>query len=186
MNITVVAVADALGTIYSPGGLDVDLLLKNRNKRGEIDRKGLPGPYRLLGRDHWLKLPVDVLVPAAVADAINEGNAGEISAGLIVEGANIPTTPGAEESLFRRGVQVVPDFVANSGGAGFFGAVLFRRIYQSEDILNYLEGQISGFTGAILREAKSSGISLRQAAMRLVDQKLPEYSCQQSAVSSQL
>ncbi|MFZ5633889.1 MAG: Glu/Leu/Phe/Val family dehydrogenase [Bacillota bacterium] len=173
LGLKVVAVADALGTVYSPDGLDVALLLKNRSKTGEVDREGLPGPYQKLDREQWLKLPVDVLVPAAVADAVNEDNVGEVKAGLIVEGANIPTTPGAEESLFRRGVPVVPDFIANSGGAGFFGAVLFRRIYDSQGILDYLASQIGDFTGAIFREAKNSGISLRQAAVRLVEQKLP-------------
>lgn len=172
-QLKVVAVADAQGTIYCPEGLDVKLLIKKRNHRGEINREGLPGKYQYLDRDEWLKLPVDVLVPAAIADAINEDNVREIKARLVVEGANIPTTSGAEENLLQRGVPVVPDFVANAGGAGLFGAVLFHRIYDSQGVLEYLNKQISDFTEAIFLEAKKANVSLRKAAAQLVEQKLP-------------
>ncbi|MGQ9675573.1 MAG: Glu/Leu/Phe/Val family dehydrogenase [Chloroflexota bacterium] len=173
LGVRVVAVADAAGTLCSPKGLDIPLLLEKRDKMGVISRKGLPADYELLPREAWLGLDVDVLAPAAVADAIHGGNVDQVKASLVVEGANIPTTPEAEARLLSRGAIVIPDFVANAAGAGFFGAVLQGRARpEVEDILNYLGAKLADNTRVILKLAREKGISPREAAVELVATRL--------------
>lgn len=169
----VVAVADVHGTIYNSAGLDVEVLLKHRNRRGEIERSGLPAEYQQLPRDAWLSLTVDVLVPAAVADVIHEGNVDKVSASLVVEGANIPTTPEAERVLHQRGVMVIPDFIANAGGAGLFGVVLSQSTAaDGEAILRRLGEQLRTMTAQAFRYAEEHGLTLREAAVRMIEERI--------------
>jgi glutamate dehydrogenase (NAD(P)+) len=109
----VVAVSDIGGAIYDPGGLDVPRLLAYHRETSQL--RGFPGTQQL-DNDALLRLPVDVLLPAALEAQITRDNAADIQAPIIVEGANGPTTPDADEILARRGVLVVPDILANAGG----------------------------------------------------------------------
>jgi glutamate dehydrogenase (NAD(P)+) len=115
----VVALADAAGTITDPAGLDVPALLELRNSYGEIDRGRLPGGAACLPRDAVLAADVDVLIPAAVSYAITPDVAMTVAAKVVVEAANVATTPEAESMLAARGVPVIPDFVANTGAAAW-------------------------------------------------------------------
>ena len=174
----VVAVADALGTLYEPGGIDVSFLLKNRNRYGEIDRRCLPAHYRQLNREDWLAVDVDVLVPAATADAINSDNVSQIKARYIVEGANIPTTVEAEAELAQKGVVVIPDFMANAGGVGFFGIARNQPVDNPQVILQSLQEQISGMVSRASKRSKSEGITVRAAAIRIIEEKRQDYDLQ--------
>jgi glutamate dehydrogenase (NAD(P)+) len=108
-----VGAADSHGTVHDPNGIDVDLLgrLKEEGK-SVLDYPG----GRKLGRDAVIDLECDIWIPAARPDAINEANVGRLKTRLVIEGANIPCTRGAEETLHRRGVLCLPDFIANAGG----------------------------------------------------------------------
>ncbi|MEM1638161.1 MAG: Glu/Leu/Phe/Val dehydrogenase [Pyrobaculum sp.] len=120
MGIRVVAVSDINGTVYKKGGLTLaELVEKNRAMKGPDllnsvakynDVPVAPDPNAIFGVD------ADILVPAALENAINEENVGLVRAKLVVEGANGPTTPEAEAELYKRGVVVVPDVLANAGG----------------------------------------------------------------------
>jgi glutamate dehydrogenase (NAD(P)+) len=109
----IVAVSDVKGGIYKEDGLDIPALLRHRSEHSVV--AGFPGTQPLTN-DELLTLDCDVLVPAALEGQLNEGNADRIRAKLIVEGANGPTTAEADEILRRRGIPVVPDIMANSGG----------------------------------------------------------------------
>ena len=109
----VVAVSEAYGGVYNPLGLSVKKLVDYRAREGTL--KGFPGA-ELVPNDELLKLDCDVLVPAALENQITSQNAHDIRAKLIVEGANGPTTPEADEILRKRGIIVVPDILANAGG----------------------------------------------------------------------
>jgi glutamate dehydrogenase (NAD(P)+) len=110
---TIVAVSDVSGGIYKADGLDIPSLLLYRSEHGEV--QGFPGSERLTN-DELLTLKCDVLVPAALEGQLHEGNADRVRAKLIVEGANGPTTAEGDEIFRRRGIPVVPDIMANSGG----------------------------------------------------------------------
>jgi glutamate dehydrogenase (NAD(P)+) len=109
----VVAVSDVSGAIYDRRGLDVPRLLAYYRETGQVS--GFPSTQPLDNQE-LLRLPVDVLLPAAMEGQITADNASDINARIIVEGANGPTTPEADEILTRRGTLVVPDILANAGG----------------------------------------------------------------------
>ncbi|HEV2471109.1 MAG TPA: Glu/Leu/Phe/Val dehydrogenase [Chthonomonadales bacterium] len=113
MGAKVVAVCDAQGGLYNPGGLDVPRLIECANRDGSLTTH--PGGDSISARE-LLELDVDVLVPAAVENQITAENADRIKARIIVEGANGPTTPAADHILRQRGVFLVPDVLANAGG----------------------------------------------------------------------
>jgi glutamate dehydrogenase (NAD(P)+) len=112
---------------------------------------GFPGTLPLTNAE-LLELPVDVLVPAALENQITARNAGQVQAKLILEGANGPTTPDADEILFRRGVTVVPDIVANAGG------VIVSYFEWVQDLQSFFweEGEINQRLEQILTRAFTS------------------------------
>lgn len=166
----VVAIADVEGTLYCPEGLDVEDLLIKRNRWGVISRADLTSRYESLPREEWLAVDADVLIPAAVAEAITVGNCDSIKARLVVEGANVPVTSEAERQLFERGVLLVPDFVANAGAVGFSCSIMLGRIGpDGEEGLAYLSKQIRATTRRALELAQRERITPRQAAIRLVE-----------------
>jgi glutamate dehydrogenase (NAD(P)+) len=167
-GVRIVAMADAGGTVANPDGLDVEHYLAARNEHGEIDRSKLRPGDRELDRDDWLRTDAELLVPAAVADAINEGNCDEITARLIVEAANIPTTAGAEERLAQRGVLVIPDFIANAGTNGWAWWVLLRLVEPGADAaFAKIAESMRTTVGAMLQLADEEKITPRAAAVRV-------------------
>ncbi|MCG2869631.1 MAG: Glu/Leu/Phe/Val dehydrogenase [Vulcanisaeta sp.] len=115
MGARVVAVADSKGGVYNPNGLDLAAVKAVKDKTGSVINYDAPGT-RKITNEEVLELPVDVLVPAALENVIHKGNANNIKAKLIVEGANGPTTADAEKILHGRGVWILPDLAANAGG----------------------------------------------------------------------
>ncbi|WP_225925972.1 Glu/Leu/Phe/Val dehydrogenase dimerization domain-containing protein [Pseudonocardia abyssalis] len=115
----VVAVADAAGTLYHPGGLDIPALLDLRDEFGEIDRTRVPSDVQRLPRDAVIATAADILIPAAISYAITPDNSFDVAAKVVVEAANTATTPEAEAMLTARGIPVLPDFVANAGAAAW-------------------------------------------------------------------
>src|SRR5688572_5450152 len=113
LGATVVAVSTAVGAVHDPHGLDIARLSGLRTDLGDdcVREYGGSPPAEIA-----LGVPTDMLVPAAREDVVDEGIALTTTARLVVEGANLPTTSGAREILHKRGIPVVPDFIANAGG----------------------------------------------------------------------
>ena len=109
----VVAVSDVRGGIYAPDGLDTDRLLHHLAESGSVI--DFPGSEPI-SNDDLVLLDVDWLIPAALGGVITADNAEQIAARAIVEAANHPITPAADEILNERGVTIIPDIMANSGG----------------------------------------------------------------------
>ncbi|MFA5450242.1 MAG: Glu/Leu/Phe/Val dehydrogenase [Clostridia bacterium] len=110
----VVAVSDMSGGIYSEGGLDIPKLLSALPKGKLLSDIELP--YKRIGNKELLTCECDILIPAAMENQINDDNAGDIKAKIIVEAANGPTSTGGDKILEKRGVIVIPDILANAGG----------------------------------------------------------------------
>lgn len=110
----VIAVSDIKGGIYSKEGLDVEKLVEHVEDTGFV--VGFPGTVAITNKE-LLETNCDILIPAAVQSVITNGNANKIKAKLIIEGANGPTTPGAEKILEDKGVTIIPDVLANCGSA---------------------------------------------------------------------
>jgi glutamate dehydrogenase (NAD(P)+) len=110
----IVAISDISGGLYRDSGFDIDDVMEYCAKNKVI--KGYPGADRELTNNEVLCCDVDVLVPAAMENQITGSNANDIKAKIIVEGANGPITPEADEILLSKDVFIVPDFLANAGG----------------------------------------------------------------------
>ena len=109
----IVAVQDHGGTIYRDAGLDVPSLLKHVEETGSV---GGFAQAEVITRDSFWDVECDILIPAALEQQITAANAGRIKARMIIEGANGPTTPTADDILQSRNVLVLPDVIANAGG----------------------------------------------------------------------
>jgi len=110
----IVAVAEYDGTIYNPDGIDVDKLIKYKNAKGKVT--GFPGGKLLKGKDDWVSIDCDILVPAALESQIHAGNAKKVKAKIIAEAANGPVTTAAEKILLKKGCIILPDMYLNAGG----------------------------------------------------------------------
>ena len=109
----VVAVSDSNGAIYSEEGIDPESLLSYKKKKGSV--KNFPSTKNITNTK-LLELDVDILIPAALENQITKKNASKIKSKIILELANGPTTPNADEILFKNKVLVIPDILANAGG----------------------------------------------------------------------
>ena len=132
----VVAVQDHTGTIFNNNGLDVLALLEHVGNTGGVG--GFAGAEVMDGAAFW-SVDCDILIPAALESQITKDNAGQIKAKLVIEGANGPTTPEADDILADNGVLVLPDVIANAGGVtvSYFEWVQdFSSFFWTEDEIN--------------------------------------------------
>ncbi|MFC6716658.1 glutamate dehydrogenase GdhB [Natrialbaceae archaeon GCM10025810] len=170
---TVVAVSDVNGAIYDPDGVDVASIPSHDEEpeavtryvtEGHADAAGL----ERLSNDDLLELDVDVLIPAAVGNVITEDNADDIRADIVVEGANGPTTFAADAILDERGVQVVPDIIANAGGVtvSYFEWLqdINRRKWSEKRVNEELESEMLEAWNAVVREVERRDVTWRDAA----------------------
>lgn len=173
-GLKIVAVADVNGTIADPGGLDVEALLAARDKYGAVDRSALaPGNTQLPG-SAWLSTDAEVLVPAAVSYAVDTVNQGEITARWVVEAANMPVLPEAEELLAARGITVLPDVVVNSGTNAWWWWTLFGDIgADADEAFAYTRRSMRALIDRMLARAETDGTTPRAAAHAIVADRLP-------------
>ena len=113
LGLQVVAVSDSRGGIYSPNGLDLEAVITHKQETGSVT--SFPGTQNVSNAE-LLELPVAVLIPSALENQITIANASNIKARIVAELANGPTTPEADEILYKNGVYVIPDFLCNAGG----------------------------------------------------------------------
>jgi glutamate dehydrogenase (NAD(P)+) len=160
----VVAVQDHGGTLYREAGLDVPALLAHVARHGSV--AGFE-PAQVLPSDQFWDVPCDILIPAALEGQITEANAGRIQARMVIEGANGPTTPQADDILHERRVLVLPDVIANAGGVtvSYFEWVQdFSSFFWSEDEINArLVRVMKEAFAAIWQVAEDHKVSLRTA-----------------------
>jgi len=157
-----VAASDTSGTVHEPKGLDV-AALSALKEAGRTVRDCTQG--RKLERDAILDVECDIWIPAARPDVVREDNVARLRTKLVLQGANIAFTPGAEATLARQGVVVVPDFIANAGGV-ICAAMEYRGATRTQ-AFDAIAEKIRANTGAVLREAVERKVLPRQAATDL-------------------
>jgi glutamate dehydrogenase (NAD(P)+) len=161
----IVAIQDVSGTVVSTAGIDPQAALDHLKNTGSI--LDLPGSENL-DRELFWDVECEVLIPAALENQITEANAGRVRAKVVVEGANGPTTPAADDILQSMGVTVVPDVLANAGGV----TVSYFEWVQDFSSFFWTEDEINARLERIMREAFASlwevsqkhGVTLRTAA----------------------
>jgi glutamate dehydrogenase (NAD(P)+) len=174
-GVTVVGIADAHGLVVNEAGLDVERLLLTRDPLGGVDRAQLRPEDRQLPSAAWLDVDCEILVPAAVSYCIDAEDERRISARYVVEAANMPTLPEAEAALAARGVRVIPDFVANSATNAWWWWTLFGDVEADAGQAEAkVRSSMRGIVADLLTEADRSGMTPRQAALRVVERKSEE------------
>ena len=161
----IVAVTDWKGGVYNANGLDVSKLGQHVWQHKTVAGFSGGEPF---GNDELFSLDVDILIPAALENQITKDNAPRIRAKILVEGANGPTTPEAHRHLHERGVFVVPDILANSGGVttSYFEWVQDRHGYfwTEKEVNERLEAKMCEAYNAVLQTAMRYKVDMRTAA----------------------
>ncbi|MCM8760516.1 MAG: Glu/Leu/Phe/Val dehydrogenase [Candidatus Omnitrophica bacterium] len=161
----IVAVSDSKGGIYKKEGLDPQEAQAHKSKTSSV--VGLPGTKKITNEE-LLELDVDVIVPAALENVITGKNASNIKAKVVLELANGPTTPDADDILYKKGIHVIPDFLANAGGVtvSYFEMVQNSMMYywSEEEVYNRLSEKMSHSYHSVLSASKQYKINMRQAA----------------------
>ncbi len=161
----IVAVSDSRGGIHNPAGINVQSLLRHKKTTGSV--AGLAGTEAISSAE-VLEVDCDVLIPAALECVLNGENAYRVRAKVVVEGANLPTTPAADAIFEKRGITVVPDILANAGGVTcsyFEWAQNLQQIFWDEEYVNKeLEKYMVRAYQSVAERAKKEKMSLRTAA----------------------
>ena len=157
-----VAAADTSGTLYNPQGIDV-AALASLKEAGKCVLDYADG--QKLDRDAVIDVECDIWIPAARPDVVHEDNVHRLRTKLVIQGANIPFTHGAEKFLHENGVLVVPDFIANAGGV-ICAAMEYAGASQSTT-LDTIAEKLRGNTEVVLEKATRQGMLPRDAAMEL-------------------
>ncbi len=176
----VVALSDSKGGIYVPKGIEsIDAVEACKEKKGvlagcycvgsvcDVSNKDIVGA-REISSDEILTLPVDIVVPAALENAITEKNAKKIKANIVLEMANGPTTLEADTILKKKGITVIPDVLANAGGVAvsYFEWEQNRKNehWKKRDVFARLQKLMSDATDTVIHVSKKRKVSLREAA----------------------
>ncbi|MCX7251308.1 MAG: glutamate dehydrogenase, partial [Burkholderiales bacterium] len=169
----VVAVQDHAGTVYQDSGLDLTALQAHVQRQGSV--LDFPGA-QAVSQDSFWDVDCDILIPAALEQQITASNAHRIRARLVIEGANGPTTPQADDILHERGVLVLPDVIANAGGVtvSYFEWVQdFSSFFWSEDEINArLIKIMRDAFAAVWQVASEHQVSLRTATFIIACQRI--------------
>ncbi|MDO8592635.1 MAG: Glu/Leu/Phe/Val dehydrogenase [bacterium] len=169
----ITAVSDSRGGIYDPEGLNIEEVLSHKQTAGSVvNFNGLEN----ITNEQLLELPVDIVVPAALENVINEANADKIKAKIILEMGNGPTTPEAEAALLKKGALIVPDVLANSGGVivSYFEWVQNLRHYywEQDKVEANLEKQVVRAFEKVWQAKEGNGCDMRVAAYTVAVERL--------------
>ena len=171
---TVVAVSDVTGAAYDPDGLDTRAIPSHDEEPEAVAAHA----EQTIPNDELLTLDVDVVIPAALGNVITAANVDEISADLIVEGANGPTTTAADAALRERDVPVVPDVLANAGGVtvSYFEWLqdINRRAWELDRVNDELEQEMVSAWNAVKAEVERRDVSWRDATYIVALERIAE------------
>ena len=166
----VVAISDLWGCVFNKSGIDIEKAEKHSYATSEKQSIKNYIEAQQIPRDDIIKVDCDIFIPCACGDVINKENASLLKAKLIVEGANNAVTPDAEHYLYRRGVIVIPDFLANAGGV--IGSYAEYKGMSPEEAFLLIESKIKKNTTTILEGHISPGCNPRKIAKKLADKNI--------------
>ncbi len=171
----IVAVSDSKATIVNEHGVDPIAVAEHKRETGSV--ADFPGA-ETRSPDDIIDVPAEIFVPAALEEAVNEENCERLQAGIVVEIANYPTTPGADRELNKRGVTVVPDILANAGGVVVsyleWTQNMQHDAWPLEKVNRRLTDKLRLATSQVTGRAEGQQISLREAAYELAVAKVAE------------
>ncbi len=161
----IIAICDSQGGCYCKTGVDPEEANKIKTKTTSVCN--LKAGDKISGEE-LLELDVDILIPSAIENVITEKNAGNIKAKMVVELANGPTTPEADDILYKKGVHIIPDFLANAGGVtvSYFEMVQNFNMYywEADEVYKKLDVKMTTAYNSVWDTHKEYKINMRQAA----------------------
>lgn len=171
----VIAISDSKGGIYNSDGLEIAKLLEYKKNTGSL--VNFPGSKNITNTE-LLETECDLLVPAAFENVITEENANKIKAKAILELANGPVTPEADEILFKKNISVVPDILTNSGGVtvSYFEweQNLKNEHWTEKEVFEKLKAVLEDSSTKVLEKSKESNTTLRMGAFILALERIKE------------
>ena len=171
----IVAISDSKGGIFNPNGFNPEDVLKHKEKTGSVS--DYPKAEKITNHG-LLEIECDILVPAALENVVTKENANEIKAKIILELANGPLTPEADDILFKKGIVVLPDILANAGGVTVscyeWQQNLKNEKWSAEKIDKMLEKTMRTNTSLVLETAKKYNVNNRIGAYILAIQRIAE------------
>jgi len=172
---TVIAASDSRGGIYNKSGMQVAALRRHKDKTGSV--VGFPGA-KSISNDELLETECTILIPAALENQITGKNAGKVKAKLVAEAANGPTTPEADDILYKNKILNIPDILANGGGVTvsyFEWLQNLRREYWTEAEVNErLDRNITKSFLDTFATSEKYGVNLRKASTVLAVNRVVE------------
>ncbi|MBE0431263.1 MAG: Glu/Leu/Phe/Val dehydrogenase [Dehalococcoidia bacterium] len=162
----ITAASDSRGGVYNPNGLDVESLVAHKAETDSV--VGFRNAEPVTNAE-LLELPCDILVPAALEHQIVEANAPSVKARIVAEGANGPTTPGADKILYANGVFVAPDVLANAGGV----IVSYLEWVQNLQVFCWEEAQVNGYLQSMMTNAFAEVLEI--SVLEKVDMRTAAY-----------
>jgi glutamate dehydrogenase (NAD(P)+) len=164
----VVAVSDSRGGVCCTEGLDFGKVLAWKNEQGTVTTYQCCDACKPISNEGLLELDVDILIPAALENQIGPWNAANIKAKIVAELANGPTTPEADEILYKNGVYVIPDFLCNAGGVtvSYFEQVqnAYDYYWEVEDVYQRLDKKMTAAFHAVHKTAQQYKVHNRMGA----------------------
>lgn len=171
----IVAVSDTRGGVYNPDGLDPRALISEKLSTGTV--ASFPGA-RQITNEELLELDVDILAPSALEEVITEDNASRIHARIVAELANGPTTPEADDILYKNNVFVIPDFLCNAGGVtvSYFEWVQNSSGYywEESEVHDCLNRKMTSAFQAVLKMSLEYSVDMRTAAYMVAIRRVAE------------
>ena len=182
INIIVIGVSDVSGFVYHSEGIDIPQLMNDMREKGklsDLSDNQQKYKYTILDKDEIFEVDADVFIPAALTGVINDKTASKLlehNVKIVVEAANIPTTPTADQYLIENGMLIIPDFLANSGGViGSFVEYQGRTEKEAFDLIQYkITNNVRNALYNSIRvddsQTESSKVNVRQTAMEMSKQ----------------
>ncbi len=184
LNIKVIGVSDVSGFVFDDNGLDIPQLMsdmKDKSKLSDLldNQQSQQHLYNILDKDEIFNVDSDIFIPAALTGVINDKTASKLlehNVKIIVEGANIPTTPSADQYLVNNNILIIPDFLANSGGViGSFVEYQGRTEKEAFDLIEYkitnnVKRALYNSVQLINQEGDKSQLNVRKVAMETAKQ----------------
>lgn len=172
---SIIAISDSKSGVYDENGLDIEKLTEYKKANGSL--VGFPG-VKEITNEELLETKCDLLIPAAFENQITNTNADKINTKVILELANGPITPEADEILFKKGVTIMPDILANSGGVtvSYFewDQNLKGEHWNEKEVFDKLRPILEDSAKKILEKAKESNTDLRRGAFILALERIKE------------
>ena len=165
LGLTLVAVSDSQGGVYNPRGMNVEEIIAYKREKGVL--KGFPNAETITNEE-LLEMDVTVLFPSALENVITKQNASKLKCKISCELANGPTTPEADDILYKNGVIVLPDFLANAGGVtvSYFEQVqnTYNFYWSLEEVHTRLDSKMTRAFKSVYEMSRQQGIHMRLAA----------------------